>query len=435
MSAQRATVVALMSLTLASSYAQEVNVMTLDEMFKLAEEANPTLVEGRSSVSEAQAAVASAKTGRTPDIELNVRLSAIGNAWVADRDFSNGMNAETPHFGNMFSLAITQMLYAGGAIKNSISMAELAEDMAGLSLEAKRQAVRILVAGYYLDLRQLRNQATIIEKNIDQTRKLVEDIEANYNAGTALKSDVTRYELQLQTLALRQTQTQSAIDITSRYLTEALGLPADTRIEPDSTSIVDESAIESEAYWASLAAENPSVRIASKNLEISNKQTDLTRAGMRPTVVLRLEDQLEGPITYEIPTLDKNVNFYYAAVQVTYNFGSLYKQKRKVSQSKVATATAEASLNSAMSQSSAGVHAAYVSFQESLTDRDTHRKSLQLAHENYDVVHYRYLNGMALVTDMLDASNQQLSAELGLANAEIQIVYRRLMLLASVGKL
>ena len=35
------------------------------------------------------------------------------------------------------------------------------------------------------------------------------------------------------------------------------------------------------------------------------------------------------------------------------------------------------------------------------TRLDTKEKSVQLAHENYEVVHSRYLNGLSLVTDML----------------------------------
>lgn len=421
-------------LTALPSLAQ-TRVLTLDEMFKLADEANPSLASMRSSVQEAEANLVSARSARTPDIDINVTLAAIGNAWVADRDFSNGMNVETPHFGNTFSIAISQILYAGGAIKNSVQMAELSRDMASLSHENARQATHMVIAGYYLDLLQLRNQQLVISKNMAQTRKLVEDIEANYAAGTALKSDVTRYELQLQSLQLSMTQTQSAMDITMRYLTEALGLSPDEKVEPDSTVLSLYSHVEPENFWQDKLQSAPSVQMAQKSLEISRKQTDIAKAGMRPTVALRIEDKLDGPITYEVPVLDKNVNFYYAGVSVSYNLGSVYKQKKKVNQSKVSTATAEANLTDATSRLSASVHAAYVQYEESLTNKQTHEKSVQLAHENYDVIHYRYLNGMALVTDMLDATNQQLSAELNLVNAEIQIVYRHILLLASVGGL
>lgn len=41
--------------------------------------------------------------------------------------------------------------------------------------------------------------------------------------------------------------------------------------------------------------------------------------------------------------------------------------------------------------------------------------------ENYDVVNERYNNQLALITDMLDASNMRLDAELSEADAKIAV--------------
>lgn len=415
----------------APSLAQE-RVMTLDEMFNMAEESNLSLSSLRGARQEAGLGVASAKTGLMPDIDINVALSVIGNAWIADRDFSNGMNAETPHFGNTYSVAITQVLFAGGAIRNSISMASLRQDLASLSIDAARQSLRLVIAGYYLDLCKLRNQETILEKNIEQTRRLVDDIQANYAAGTALKSDITRYELQLQSLSLSLTRVRSAIDITSKQLSTALGSP-DFQPVPDTTLALAPDGVAAEDEWQRLCRARPQARLAQKQVEIAQKSESLTRAGMRPTVALRVEDKLDGPITYEVPALDKNVNFWYAGVNISYNLGSVYKQRRKVNESRMASATAQTRLDDVLSQGDADIHAAYVKLLEARTERATREKSVQLAHENYDVIHYRYLNGMALITDMLDASNQQLDAELLLANSEFDTLYCLMILKATAG--
>ena len=47
------------------------------------------------------------------------------------------------------------------------------------------------------------------------------------------------------------------------------------------------------------------------------------------------------------------------------------------------------------------------------------RKNVQLAEENYAVVSNRFDNQLALLTDMLDASNARLDAGVRLVNAEI----------------
>ena len=53
----------------------------------------------------------------------------------------------------------------------------------------------------------------------------------------------------------------------------------------------------------------------------------------------------------------------------------------------------------------------------------TQKKSVELARQNYEVINNRYLNQMALVTDMVDASNLRLNAELQEVDARINIVY------------
>ena len=48
---------------------------------------------------------------------------------------------------------------------------------------------------------------------------------------------------------------------------------------------------------------------------------------------------------------------------------------------------------------------------------------MELADQNYAVVRNRYANDLALLTDMLDASNMKLSAAMALVNARINVLY------------
>ena len=79
------------------------------------------------------------------------------------------------------------------------------------------------------------------------------------------------------------------------------------------------------------------------------------------------------------------------------------------------------------------VKAAHIRFAESFTTYDTRLKSLELADQNYEMIRYRYLNDLALITDMLDASNSKLNAELQVANARIDILYHYYQLKKAAG--
>ena len=59
----------------------------------------------------------------------------------------------------------------------------------------------------------------------------------------------------------------------------------------------------------------------------------------------------------------------------------------------------------------------------SYTEVKTQQKQVELANQNYSVVQNRYQNELALLTDMVDASNMKLSAEMALVNARIGMLY------------
>ena len=147
------------------------------------------------------------------------------------------------------------------------------------------------------------------------------------------------------------------------------------------------------------------------------------------------EDHLTGPVTIEVPTLNKNFNYWFVGVGVSYNFSSLYKSNRKVHRAQVATRHAMDRHEAARQKVSDGIHAAYVACQTAQSELQTHHKRVQLAVQNYDVVRRRYENGLALITDMTDAANMKLDAELALANAQINLAYHYYALRFAAGVL
>ena len=74
--------------------------------------------------------------------------------------------------------------------------------LAQLDKDKNQQDIRFLIVGYYLELQKLRNQKQILQHNMQQTDKLLQQIRNKFKQGVALKNAVTRYELQKQSLDL-----------------------------------------------------------------------------------------------------------------------------------------------------------------------------------------------------------------------------------------
>lgn len=345
------------------------------------------------------------------------------------------MKADMPHFGNNFAFKATQAVYTGGAVSTGIEMSELQKEMAETELDNDRQNVRFMLVGHYLDLFQLHNQRRVYEKNIEQTRLLIEEIRSAFEQGAALQSDITRYELQLKNLELGLTNVNNRIRILNRQMVTTIGLDIQTEILPDTTLLSAGIDKRSELHWQDARSQAPVMRMADLGVRMSEKQQEMARAGRRPTIGLIAANNFDGPILIEVPPINKNFNYWYVGVNVTYKFDALFKNNKKVKQAKLATLKAQENKRLADEQLSNSINAAYINLEEAYTRLDTKEKNVQLAHENYEVIHSRYLNGLSLVTDMLDASNIQLSSELELANAQIGILYQYFMLKKTIGTL
>jgi outer membrane protein len=407
-------------------YAQNAikRTLNIDEMFRLAVENSQRIKTYATGTEVALEAVKAAKSQRLPEIDLSASVSYLGNGRIWDRDFKNGQNAPIPHFGNNFSLQASQVVYAGGAINSAIALAELGNQMANLDMQKNKQEIRFLLIGYYLNVYQLNNQEQVFKNNIDLTKMVIANMMSRHKEGTALKSDITRYELQLEKIKLQLAKVQDARQIMNHQMVTTLHLPENSEIIPDSTLLSEAVIPQSENDWQTLATEsNVGLEQAKLSVNMSNSKLKLERSAQLPKVVLVAENHMNGPITIEVPPINKNFNYWFVGVGVKYNISSLFKNSRKISGAKLSVRRAEEEHSLASEEIENAVHASYIEMMTSYTELQTSLKSRELANENYKVVSNRYENELALLTELLDAANMKLDAELGLVNAKINVVY------------
>lgn len=414
----------------------QTRLLRMDELFQLADRYSKSINVHALAVEEAKQAIRVAHNEQLPTIQAAMEFKYIGDGCMTDRNFSNGVHADMPHYGNSFIVKASQVVYAGGRISRSIEQAELKHQVSEQEYLKNRQDIRFLLLGYYLDLYQLKNQELVYQKNIEQTRLLVKDMQAAYRQGTALKSDITRYELQLQNLQLGLTATTNQMDVLNHRLTTTLGLDPKIQLLPDTTTLRKLTvSAQKEEFWQMEAKASPQMQIAGLQVELGKNRQNQIRSERRPHISLVAANDLTGPILVEVPPLDKNFTYWYAGVGISYNFDALFKSKRKLKQAKLYTRKMEAEQELMAEKLDHDIHKAYVDLKEAYIRLRTQEKSLQLAHENFHIVRQRYLNGLALITDMLDASNTQLDMELQLANYQVGILYQYFLLKKIVGTL
>lgn len=419
--------------------------MSLQSLFDLADQQSQRIKVSEVALKAAEEGVASAKSALLPSVELSVQGSYTGNAFLMSRGFSTSGTTEyivpglgpqqvpngkqpTPHWGNSFTAQVSQVIYAGGAIRSGIEISKLGHQLAELDVEKNRQEVRFLLTGYYLDLYKLQNQSQVIAKNIELTEKVIQQMKARREQGTVLKNDITRYELQLQSLLLAKTQADDAQKIIRHQIGTTIHLPEGEDFEIDAKSLEEEGmalkAVTSEESWQQSAAENNiDIRQASLATEMSEQKVKNTRAASLPSVAVVAENNLFGPYTSDLIPKNANVNVWFVGIGVKYNLSSLWKNKHEIRKAQHESAQARESVQLAREGIEDAVQANYTNLLTSSVEVRTQEKQVELADQNYSVVKNRYDNELALLTDMLDASNMKLSADMALVNARINMLY------------
>lgn len=398
--------------------------LTLTDVFTRIENENRTMAMLRTAQEAAEQGIRSAKDARYPEINAEVNVSYIGDSFLTDRDFSNYTKAPSPHFGNGFTLEAQQVVYAGGAVNAAVKMAEHEGRMSEAVISQSRQGLRLMAAGEYLDLFRTDNSIKVYEKNIALTTKLIEEINAKREQGLALAADVTRYELRLEMLKLDLVRLRNTREIMNYRLVNSLGLPEGTVV---SSALADEEDLRdrSRRHWQEIAADSsPEMKVSGINADMALTRQKLVRSERLPKIAVVAYENFNGPITFEIPPIDKNLNIWYVGLGIRYNFSSLYKSGHKLKQAEIAVRQAEQAKDVTEENLRNSVQKAYADYMQSYVELETSEKSLQLADENYGRVHDRYMEQLVLVTDMLDAFNMKLEAELDVSAANAGIQYR-----------
>lgn len=415
---------------------QTKQVFTIEDLFEVAETNSAQLRPSLSAEEEARREISVARSGRLPDIEANLSLSYIGDGFTTKRNFSDYQKAPIPHFGNAFGINITQPVYTGGAISAEIEMAELKSTASRYATELQRDNIRFQLTGFYLDIYKCVNLRSVVENNIMQARKVLEEMNARYEQGTALQNDITRYELLVSNLELQLVKINNTLTILNRNLVVTAGLDDNIEVVPDSTILARSLPSVGEDWWQQSAeSEAPTLKLARSGVDISRKAETLVRSDRLPKIGIQAGWSIDGPILVEVPPINRNLSYWYVGIGVSYNISSLYKSNKSLSKSRAATQTALDQLEATRENVSLGVRADYVRYMEAYEELKTQQKSVELAEKNYRTTSTRYSEGMALITDMLDAANSKLDAEQMLVNARINIIYYYYKLLFTSGRI
>ena len=121
----RQWIIGLFFLGMAGMAHGQSRLLRMDEMFQLADSHSKSINLYALAVDEAHQAIRVAQGEKLPAIQADMEFKYIGDGCMTDRDFSNGVHADMPHYGHSFVVKASQVVYAGGRISRGIEQARL----------------------------------------------------------------------------------------------------------------------------------------------------------------------------------------------------------------------------------------------------------------------------------------------------------------------
>ncbi len=408
-----------------SAQTRQRSELTIQDVLRLVDENNLTVAASRAGVRVSDQTVVVANAARLPEISASVDANFLGDVTIMDRYFKDVTRAPMPHFGNSLGVSLYQPIYAGGAITAGVNLAKAENQLARTTLEQTRQSVGMDAVSCYLELFKARNLLEIYDENIATTKRVIEQMESRHEAGVVLKNDITRFELRLSTLTYDRLTISDRIGVLNHDLTILTGLADGTEVIPQIGDELESlPPIESRESWMNATlANSQSLKLLDNQSDINEQQLKLLKAERLPQIGIVAGDSFSGPITFEIPVINKNYNYWFVGLNVKYNISSLFKSNKKIVKNTLEREQISANRRALENSLDRTLDHTYTQYTLAFQMLSTEEKNLELATQNYSVVENRYNNQLALLTDLLDASTAKLDAEVRLVNARVNIIY------------
>lgn len=417
-------------------FAQTSRFLSLDELFSLGLENSLQIKASYIRMQMATDQEKIARDGRLPKINVGLTEGYIGTPTVFQKGLSKPVHPHTPDWMHHYDVDFLQPLYKGGKIRYGIEKAALQKKIAKLDVEQEKEDVKLILIEAYLNLFKLYKQQEVFTQNIRECERRLHDIRQMRKEGMITQNDVIRSELQLTNYQLSLRETQDDIALVSQQLDMALGLDEEIRLLPDTAVLEKVHPVGMYTDYIQQAYDQyPELQMARLQVESSRMGTRLTKADYLPSLFLKAGNTLSRPITNVSPVQDVFKNTWNISLVVSYNLSSLYTNKHHVDAIRRTIRLEQTRQEQLMQDIRLHVKSAYVKHKEALDRIEALRIYLKQANENYRIVQNKYLNQLAILTDLLDASNVRLDAELQLTAAKADELYTYFQLVHSTGNL
>lgn len=408
--------------------------LTVDRLFEWGVEHNLQLQADWIEQEMTKERVKTASSMKLPDIQIGLKGGVLGQPIVYEHGLSGATYPETPNWLQNYVVDFTQPLYEGGTIRYAVRKAKLEQEAVSQQTNVHRATLKLGLLEKYMNLFSLYKQHEILSRQIEESELRLHDIRRMKREGLITNNDVLRSEMQLTRDRLSLTEAENNIRLVSQQLDILLGLREECLLKPDTTLLATSTLLgDYEEYLEEAYRNEPHLVWLRMQTELAKNEIKGIRAASLPKLSLYASNTLARPVSRTM--VDLYNNNWNIGLSLSYSLSSLYKNHHKQKESRLAVYVRQNEEERQLQQLRIEVKTAYLRHQEAVNEVEALRLSVRQAEENYRIMQNRYLNQLAILTDLLDANTVRLNVELQLTHARTRVIYTFYQLQKVCGRL
>ena len=315
----------LFLLSMQSLLAQDTRKITLKEAIDLGITNSHLLKNNKAKIDEAIAAIQEANERKLPDFSISGSYMYLPVApTISLKGDTSGKNTGPKVTQAVYGMASLSLpVYAGGRLKYGIESAKYLEQAARLDGEDNKEAVILNTINAFSNLYKSKAAVELVKENLQQSNQRVKDFSNLEKNGLLARNDLLKAELQTSNIELALLDAESNWKLASVNMALMLGLPEQTILIPDSTSLVQTTKIKTLEEYEQLAMlERKDAAALSLHKKIADVGVKSAKADYYPSLALTA-----GYLAADIPNFLTMTNVINVGVGVKYNLSSLWKTK------------------------------------------------------------------------------------------------------------
>ena len=367
---------------------------------------------------------------KLPDAKVSGSYLRLNSANVDLKTKSNnngGTTSDPPKVSQaLYGLVnISLPVYAGGRINYGIESARFLEKAAQLDVEVNKDEVIQNTIEAFANLFKAKTAVRLVQENLNEAQQRTKDLTNMEKNGLLARNDLLKAELQESNTELSLLDAQNNLELANVNMNLLLGLPTTVELVLDTAGIEkkDDPRVLDD-YLKAATSNRKDIAAIDLRKKAAESGVKSVNAEKYPSLALT-----GGYIAADIPNVFSVTNAVNIGVGLSYDIGSLWKNKSKVQQAEARVKQLVISESLLDDNIRLQVNKSYLNLLSNRKKIEVYAKAVEQAQENYRIVKNKYNNSLATTTELLDADLAQLQARLSytLARADAFVAYNKLL--------